>query len=242
MFQPGGPTLIELLHEALSSTCRGYDLLAPKFDRTPFRTPAVILETVVRALTPAGCVLDVGCGTGASLAALTPIATDRLVGLDFSSGMLAVARQVRRSAGAVPIALIRADARAMPFGMGFDLVTCFGALGHFVGADADGLVREIARVLRPGGSFVFVTAARPSIGSRRWLFAYACKTTMRVRNALVRPPFVMDYLAFTLPDVLATLHRNGFAPTIIDATFPPPFQRGRLLIARKANTVLQHRS
>ena len=39
MFHPQGPTFWELARQALSSTQRGYDLLAPKFDFTPFRTP-----------------------------------------------------------------------------------------------------------------------------------------------------------------------------------------------------------
>src|SRR5260370_40897989 len=75
-------------------TCGGYDLLAAKFDCTPFRTPSAILDPVVGALTSAGRVLDVGCGTGASLTALEPITTERLVGLDFSGGMLTEASRV----------------------------------------------------------------------------------------------------------------------------------------------------
>ena len=44
MFHPKGPTLRELAVQALSSTERGYDLLAPKFDYTPFRTPDAVLR------------------------------------------------------------------------------------------------------------------------------------------------------------------------------------------------------
>lgn len=39
MFHPKGPSFVELAKQCLSSTERGYDLLAPKFDYTPFRTP-----------------------------------------------------------------------------------------------------------------------------------------------------------------------------------------------------------
>ena len=39
MFHAKGPTFWELAVQALSSTEHGYDLLAPKFDYTPFRTP-----------------------------------------------------------------------------------------------------------------------------------------------------------------------------------------------------------
>jgi hypothetical protein len=43
MFSPQGPSLRELAMQALSSVEGGYDLLAPKFDHTPFRTPMVCL-------------------------------------------------------------------------------------------------------------------------------------------------------------------------------------------------------
>ena len=44
MFSRHGPSLRELTVQALSSVERGYDLLAPKFDHTPFRTPPGILD------------------------------------------------------------------------------------------------------------------------------------------------------------------------------------------------------
>jgi hypothetical protein len=50
MFHPQGPTLRELLVQALSSTERGYDLLASKFDYTPFRTPEAILRPAMAQL------------------------------------------------------------------------------------------------------------------------------------------------------------------------------------------------
>ena len=52
MFHPKGPSFFELVEQALSSTERGYDLLAPKFDYTPFRTPDEILEVVRRGWLP----------------------------------------------------------------------------------------------------------------------------------------------------------------------------------------------
>ena len=47
MFHPKGPTLLELTKQALSSTTKGYDLLAEKFEYTPFRTPDILLEPLV---------------------------------------------------------------------------------------------------------------------------------------------------------------------------------------------------
>src|SRR5688572_8371473 len=111
MFHPDGPSFFELARQALSSTEAGYDLLAPKFDVTPFRTPdAVIRQTLAEVGDPVAAAIDLCCGTGAGLAALYPLCRRRLVGVDMSRGMLAEAK--RRLAGhAAPpeLELVRAD-------------------------------------------------------------------------------------------------------------------------------------
>src|SRR5206468_3222528 len=92
MFGPGGPTFLELAQQALSSTDRGYDLLAPKFDRTPFRTPDEVIASTLEALgEELGVALDLCCGTGAAACLLKARAT--VVGIDRSAGMLAEARK-----------------------------------------------------------------------------------------------------------------------------------------------------
>src|SRR5437763_267304 len=96
MFHPRGPTFFELARQALSSTQKGYDLLAPKFDYTPFLTPREVLDAVAAHLLPAapfGAGLDLCCGTGAGLRLLRPLCRERVVGIDFSQGMLAVCRR-----------------------------------------------------------------------------------------------------------------------------------------------------
>ncbi|MER5398915.1 class I SAM-dependent methyltransferase [Streptomyces sp. NPDC002599] len=95
MFSPQGPTLRELTVQALSSIEHGYDLLAPKFDHTPFRTPDAILEAVGSALAPMGpftAGLDLCCGTGAGMEVLRELCRDSVTGVDISAGMLAVGR------------------------------------------------------------------------------------------------------------------------------------------------------
>ena len=54
MFWPQGPSVRELAVQALSSVEGGYDLLAPKFDHTPFRTPDDVLDATAGALRPFG--------------------------------------------------------------------------------------------------------------------------------------------------------------------------------------------
>jgi hypothetical protein len=54
MFSPRGPSARELARQALSSVEGGYDLLASKFDHTPFRTPDGVLDAAAGALRPLG--------------------------------------------------------------------------------------------------------------------------------------------------------------------------------------------
>jgi SAM-dependent methyltransferase len=101
MFHPQGPTLWERIVQALSSTEQGYDLLAPQFDYTPFRTPDAILGPAMAHLggpQSIATALDMCCGTGAALRHLRPLCRDRVVGIDMSQGMLEVARRMTQEA------------------------------------------------------------------------------------------------------------------------------------------------
>jgi SAM-dependent methyltransferase len=210
MFHPEGPTLRELAVQALSSTERGYDLLAPKFDHTPFRTPDAIIDAVaafLAPLAPFGSGLDLCCGTGAGMRMLRPLCRDRVVGLDVSRGMLEAGR--RRAGPDADLDWVRADALDVPFRAAFDVVVSFGAFGHFLERDQPRLVAQAAGLLRPGGRFVFVTSHLPSVWSAHFWLAHGFNAAMRVRNLLVSPPFVMYYLTFVLPEVRAMLEREG---------------------------------
>lgn len=233
----------ELARQALSSTERGYDLLAPKFDFTPFRTPDVAIEAAVEAGTSAAsqrgdglidAALDVCCGTGAAFPFLRPRVATRLAGVDFSEGMLReAARAAERSQGGARVELVRADARSLPYAGEFDLVTSFGAFGHFVGDDEDLLIAGVARALKPGGAFAFVTADMPAKTTRAYWLARAFNAAMHARNAIVKPEFVMFYLTFTWPEVAHRLERHGLVAGAIRKPLPPPFERLIVVVARK---------
>jgi SAM-dependent methyltransferase len=206
---PQGPTLRELTVQALSSVERGYDLLAPKFDATAFRTPERVLDEVVRTLRPLGPFgsgIDLCCGTGAGTRVLEEVCRERAVGVDFSAGMLDVARANREKA-----TWVRADARALPFGPVFDLAVSFGAFGHFLPKERPGLFAQAYAVLRPGGIFAFPVAAPPSPRSRPYWATLGFDTAMRVRNTFWWPRFVMYYRTFPLARVCPELERAGFA-------------------------------
>lgn len=205
-FHPDGPTLLELAEQALSSTEHGYDLLASKFDHTPFRTPNRFIEQSMEGVPPGHAALDLCCGTGAALAILAP-RFERVVGIDRSAGMLGEAK--RR----VPNAeLIRGDALAPPSHLHgqLDVVTCYGAFGHIPESDEERLCDAVYACLRPGGSFVFLTSTLPPPTSPAWWVARGFNAAMRLRNALIRPPFVMYYLTFLLPRARRLLEARGF--------------------------------
>ena len=236
MFHPNGPTFWELARQALSSTQRGYDLLAPKFDYTPFRTPDELLAAVGPQIGAAGSIdsaLDVCCGTGAAMRMLRPLCRERVVGIDFSHNMLEVGRQQTADApGDAELEFVMGDVLEMPFEEEFDLAVCFGALGHVRPKDQQRFVDQVARSLRPGGRFVFVTSFLPSKFSLAYWFGRCFNGAMHVRNVLVRPPFVMFYLTFLVPEAKGLLERRGFQVQIVEHAFPPPFERACLVVGQ----------
>lgn len=228
MFHPEGPTLRELLVQGFSSLERGYDLLAARFEHTPFRTPdAVLAPTIVAALpAPVTSALDLACGTGAVLRHLRPHVTGRLVGLDLSRGMLEEARRLLEHVpGPARVELVQGDLLAHPFREAFELVTCFGAFGHVKEADEPALVEAVRRALVPGGRFVFVTADAPAPWRPAWWAARGFNALWRVRNALWRPPFVMYYLTFRRARARALLEAAGFTVRERAGLFARPYRR-----------------
>lgn len=266
MFTEQGPTVRELAVQALSSIERGYDLLAPKFDHTPYRTPDRVLDAVtdeVRRRGPFDTGLDVCCGTGAGVGVLRRLCRERVVGVDFSAGMLAEARAAFPPEGGAPagqhpaaeapagerpaaerqaaegpaVDWVRADARSLPFAPAFDLALSFGAFGHFLPSERFGLFAEVHGSLRPGGQFVFPIGAPPPVGSRAYWTLLGFDVAMRVRNALWRPQFIMYYRTFRLGDVLEDLTRAGFAVRLAPLTElgrrPDGSPRARLVVATR---------
>jgi ubiquinone/menaquinone biosynthesis C-methylase UbiE len=237
MFHPNGPTFWELARQALSSTERGYDLLAPKFDYTPFRTPDFILERVgehLKTLGPFSAALDVCCGTGAAMRMLRPLCQERVVGIDVSLGMLEEARRRTADApGTTALEFVRGDALRMPFEGEFDLAVCFGAFGHILTNDEPRFVAEIAKVLRPGGRFVFVSAYMPPLWSPSYWMARGFNGAMRVRNFFWSPPFIMYYLTFLVPEARKLLEAAGFDVEVKSDVFDRPWKRLCLVTGTK---------
>ena len=112
---------------------------------------------------PGDVVLDVATGTGLVARELVRRKGCRVVGLDQSAEMLAVAR------ARVPaeVELVEGDADRLPFEDGsFDGLT-FTYLLRYVD-DPAATMRELARVVRPGGSIAMLEFAVPRLGRPAW--------------------------------------------------------------------------
>jgi ubiquinone/menaquinone biosynthesis C-methylase UbiE len=102
-------------------------------------------------LTPGERVLDVGCGTGVATRAVARrvAPAGRVVGIDPSPVMLAVAREIAEREGVAELVDLQVgDARALPVeDASFDVVLAITALSHTTDADRD---RRLARPAPPG--------------------------------------------------------------------------------------------
>jgi len=109
-------------------------------------------------------VVEIGCGSAPCSRWLAGRGA-RPVAVDLSAGMLRVGAEAMVAAGEPRVPLVQADARRLPFADdSFDLAfSAFGAI-PFV-ADPETVMAEAARVLRPGGRFVF-SVNHPM----RWIF------------------------------------------------------------------------
>ncbi len=112
-------------------------------------------------------ILDLCCGTGdlaLHLHRQTGSATE-IVGLDYSSGMLDVARaKAARIAGAEKVRFIEGDASAMNFpDEHFDAVGIAFAFRNLTRKNSlkEDALAEVHRILRPGGRFVIVETSQP---------------------------------------------------------------------------------
>ena len=136
-----------------------FDRISPVYDAMN-RVMTAGLDRRWRRLTaeavvvPGDEVLDACCGTG-DLALAAERAGGRVTGLDFSERMLERAR--RKSAS---VRWVRGDALALPFADGsFDAVTVGFGIRNV--DDLEAGLRELARVLRPGGRLGCLEITRP---------------------------------------------------------------------------------
>ncbi len=137
-----------------------FDRIAPVYDvmnrvmtaGLDVRWRRVAAEAVVR---PGDRVLDAACGTGDLALADLRAGAGRVTGVDFSSRMLARARRKSEQ-----VEWLQGDMLALPFADGtFDAATVgFGVRNV---ADLEQGLRELRRVLRPGGRLAILEITQP---------------------------------------------------------------------------------
>ncbi len=131
---------------------------------------------------PGAIVLDVACGTGDFLRAFERWAPRPLllVGADFAHSMLVLAME--RSSAALKWS--ESDALRMPFAAErFDVVSCAFGVRNF--QDLDRGLREMHRVLRPGGRAVILEFTRPSNRLFRAVYELYCGRIMPRAAAVI---------------------------------------------------------
>lgn len=104
-------------------------------------------------------VIDLCTGTGASALRLAH-AGARVIGVDFSEGMLREAK--RKTVGGAGVQWVQADVRALPISScSVDRATCSYAMYELPGTMRRDVLQEVARILKPDGKFVMMEHLPP---------------------------------------------------------------------------------
>jgi demethylmenaquinone methyltransferase/2-methoxy-6-polyprenyl-1,4-benzoquinol methylase len=155
--------------EAAEAVQRMFDEIAPQYDRANhvlsmgmdrvwWNRTARRFDPILKR--PEARVLDLCCGTGdmtAALLAHRPTNAAPILAIDFSHEMI---ERGRRKMAGKPVEFVEADALNLPIESGsLDLVV--SAFGFRNLADYDAGLREIRRVLRPGGQIGILDFSMP---------------------------------------------------------------------------------
>jgi demethylmenaquinone methyltransferase / 2-methoxy-6-polyprenyl-1,4-benzoquinol methylase len=165
-------------------------------------------------------VLDLCCGTGDLTFALARDAKARIVGADFSHTMLVRANEknVLQGTKKRSIPFLEGDALHLPFANGsFDLVTT--AFGFRNLANYEAGLREIFRILKPGGTLGILEFTEPAPGVVGQLYRFYCQKILpKIGGFVSGDAAAYAYLPrsvarFFRPDELASLMRQvGYSP------------------------------
>jgi SAM-dependent methyltransferase len=150
-------------------------------------------------------VLDVGCGGGRTVSKLAAMTVQGKVhGIDYSEESVAASRRYNAEAiraGRVEIG--QADVEKLPFpDNAFDLVT--GVETHFWWADIAAALREVRRVLKPGGTLMLIAEVYKGADS---LASRLCERTAPISGMKM----------LTLDEHREMLASAGFADVRVDA-------------------------
>jgi ubiquinone/menaquinone biosynthesis C-methylase UbiE len=138
-----------------------FSRVAARYAASPVHAGGPSLDAMIEAarLTGRERVLDVGCGPGHTALAFAPRSAE-VVALDLSAEMLEAGRALAAERGVGNLRFEQGDVENLAFEPGsFDVVTSRVSAHHY--PDPDRALREIARVLVPGGLFLLVDSVAP---------------------------------------------------------------------------------
>jgi len=170
---------------------------------------------LIRPFAEQADVLEIGCGTGAILRHVAPLAR-HAVGLDLSAGMLAQAKERG-------LCTVLASATDLPFAdASFDLVYSYKVLAHI--PDIHRALAEAARVLRPGGRAFLELYNRHSLRywAKRLAGGQKVAADTTERDVFVRWDSPSEMLSY-LPGSLEVVGLHGvrvFTPTALAHRIP----------------------
>jgi demethylmenaquinone methyltransferase/2-methoxy-6-polyprenyl-1,4-benzoquinol methylase len=121
--------------------------------------------------------LDVACGTGDLALRLATSTTAFVIGTDFCRPMLEIAARKSESSEAGTIPFVEADALNLPFiDSSFDAVTIAFGLRNLSNVESG--LKELLRVLRPGGRAAILEFSTPVVAGFRSLFKFYFSTVL----------------------------------------------------------------
>ena len=173
---------------------------------------------------PDAVVLDLCCGTGDLSLALAREGKSRIIGADFAHTMLVRARAKSQQAASshsgstsqIPMPFFEADALRLPFAnASFDLVTT--AFGFRNLANYEAGLREIHRVLKPGGTIAILEFTEPPDNFLGNLYRWYFRTVLpRIGAAVSGDSAAYNYLPksvsrfFRPPELAALMSQVGY--------------------------------
>jgi ubiquinone/menaquinone biosynthesis C-methylase UbiE len=175
---------------------RFWDRAARKYAADPIEDMAGYersLEHSRQYLKSTDAVIEIGCGTGTTALSLAP-SVARYVATDFSSEMIAIARE-KAAAARLTVTFEVAAADAAQPDASFDVALAFNVL-HLV-PDRASVLANVARLLKPGGVFISKTPCLKEMN-------FAIRLAVPLMQAIGRAPYVAFFSAEELERDVAT--------------------------------------
>ena len=205
-----------------------FDHIAPSYDKLNHRLSWNIdkgwRRKAIRQLAPykPQALLDIATGTGDfAILAAEMLKPTRLVGADISEGMMEIGRQKVREKGLDSIiSFEKEDCLALSYpDTTFDAVTAAFGIRNF--ADLDAGLREMCRVLKPGGHLSIVELTSPVSFPMKQLFHIYSHTVLPVYGRLIsKDTSAYSYLTKTIEAfpqgerMTEILHKAGFSEAL----------------------------